>query len=84
MDSHEAPIVAGITNLAPFLEGLVEPGIQRYGTNLVSGPNTMASGEGGTYRRGLGNGLPAGSRTDGPFHGLLRQGSEPRARSRGR
>jgi hypothetical protein len=51
MDSHEAPIVAGISNLAPFLEGLVESGIQRYGTNFVSGPNAMASGEGGTYRR---------------------------------
>jgi hypothetical protein len=51
MDAHEAPIVAGISNLAPFLEDLVERGIQRYGTNFVSGPNTMASGEGGTYRR---------------------------------
>jgi hypothetical protein len=51
MDSHEAPIVAGISNSAPFLEGLVEQGIQRYGTNFVSSPNPMASGEGGAYRR---------------------------------
>ncbi|HET9949012.1 MAG TPA: M28 family peptidase [Longimicrobiales bacterium] len=51
MDAHEAPIVAGVTNSAPFLEDLVARGIERYGTNFVSGPNTMASGEGGTYRR---------------------------------
>ena len=63
MDSHEAPIVAGLTNLAPFLEGLVERGIQRYGTNFVSGPNTMASGEGGTYRRA---GIPVFTTMQGP------------------
>lgn len=51
MDAHEAPIVAGITNRAPFLEGLVRRGIERYGTNFVSGPNTMASGEGGSFVR---------------------------------
>jgi hypothetical protein len=51
MDSGEAPIVAGLTNLAPYLEGLIARGIERYGTNFVSGPNTMASGEGGAYRR---------------------------------
>lgn len=51
MDSGEAPIVAGLTNLAPYLEGLVSRGIERYGTNFVSGPNTMASGEGGSYSR---------------------------------
>ncbi len=63
MDSHEAPIVAGITNSAPFLEGLVERGIQRYGTNFVSGANTMASGEGGTYRRA---GIPVFTTMQGP------------------
>lgn len=63
MDSHEAPIVAGITNLAPYLEGLVERGIERYGTNFVSGPNTMASGEGGTYRR---LGVPVFTTMQGP------------------
>ena len=63
MDSHEDPIVAGVTNLAPFLEGLVERGIQRYGTNFVSGPNTMASGEGGTYRR---LGIPVFTTMQGP------------------
>lgn len=51
MDSYEAPIVAGITNASPFLESLVRRGIERYGTNFVSGPNPMASGEGGTYQR---------------------------------
>ena len=33
------------------MEGLIERGIERYGTNFVSGPNTMASGEGGAYGR---------------------------------
>ena len=49
-DVGEAPIVAGITNSAPFLEGLFVSGVQRYGTNFVSETNTMASGEGGGYR----------------------------------
>ena len=49
-DSGEAPIVAGITNQSPFLEQLFALGVERYGTNFVSGPSTMASGEGGGYR----------------------------------
>lgn len=49
-DVGEAPIVAGITNSAPFLEGLFIEGVRRYGTNFVSDTNTMASGEGGGYR----------------------------------
>lgn len=49
-DSGEAPIVAGITNQSPFLERLFTLGVERYGTNFVSGPSTMASGEGGGYR----------------------------------
>ena len=49
-DAGEAPIVAGVTNSAPFLEALIDQGVQRYGTNFVSGPSTMASGEGGGYR----------------------------------
>ena len=49
-DSGEAPIVAGITNQSPFLEQLFSRGVERYGTNFVSGPSTMASGEGGGYR----------------------------------
>ena len=48
--SYEAPIVAGITNGSAFLEGLVREGVRRYGTNFVSAPNPMASGEGGGYR----------------------------------
>ncbi|HSH74276.1 MAG TPA: M28 family peptidase, partial [Longimicrobiales bacterium] len=63
MDAHEAPIVAGISNDAPFLEGLVRRGIERYGTNFVSGPNSMASGEGGAYRRA---GLPVFTAMQGP------------------
>ena len=49
-DSGEAPIVAGITNSAPFLESLFVEGVDRYGTNFVSDISTMASGEGGGYR----------------------------------
>ena len=49
-DSGEAPIVAGVSNEAPFLDDLFTQGVERYGTNFVSGPSTMASGEGGGYR----------------------------------
>jgi hypothetical protein len=49
-DSGEAPIVAGITNQSPFLESLFVAGVNRYGTNFVSGSSSMASGEGGGYR----------------------------------
>ncbi|MDP1929990.1 MAG: M28 family peptidase [Gammaproteobacteria bacterium] len=49
-DSGEAPIVAGVTNSAPFIESLFARGVQLYGTNFVSGTSTMASGEGGGYR----------------------------------
>ena len=63
MDAHEAPIVAGVTNLAPYLEGLIARGVERYGTNFVSGPNTMASGEGGAYRR---TGVPVFTTMQGP------------------
>lgn len=63
MDAHEAPIVAGVTNLAPYLEGLVAGGIERYGTNFVSAQNAMASGEGGAYRRA---GVPVFTTMQGP------------------
>jgi hypothetical protein len=63
MDAHEAPIVAGLTNLAPYLEGLIARGVERYGTNFVSGPNTMASGEGGSYSR---TGVPVFTTMQGP------------------
>jgi hypothetical protein len=63
MDAHEAPIVAGVTNLAPYLEGLIARGVERYGTNFVSGPNTMASGEGGAYSR---TGVPVFTTMQGP------------------
>lgn len=50
-DANEAPIVAGISNQAPFLEQLIDEGITRFGVNFVSAPSTMASGEGGGYRQ---------------------------------
>lgn len=49
-DSTEAPIVAGITNEAPFLQDLFTQGVARYGTNFMSSNSNMASGEGGGYR----------------------------------
>ena len=49
-DAGEAPIVAGVSNASPFLDDLFRQGVERYGTNFVSGPSTMASGEGGGYR----------------------------------
>ncbi|GAB1267592.1 hypothetical protein NBRC116493_08450 [Aurantivibrio infirmus] len=49
-DANEAPIVAGISNQSPFLKNLFDIGVERYGTNFVSGDSSMASGEGGGYR----------------------------------
>jgi hypothetical protein len=48
-DSAEAPIVAGVSNSAPFINGLFREGVQRYGVNFVSDVSTMASGEGAGY-----------------------------------
>jgi hypothetical protein len=63
MDSYESPIVAGVSNRAPFVEDLVIQGTQRYGTNFVAGPNTTASGEGGSYSR---TGVPVFTTIQGP------------------
>ncbi len=51
MDSHESPIVAGMTHDSPLLEEVLQRGIARYGTNFVAGPNPTSSGEGGAYRQ---------------------------------
>lgn len=48
-DSGEAPIYAGVTNRSPFLDGLFQQGVTRYGTNFVSEPSNMASGETGGF-----------------------------------
>ena len=50
-DSGEAPIVAGVSNRAPWLEDLFRQGVERYGTNFVSAGSPMASGEGSGYRQ---------------------------------
>jgi hypothetical protein len=63
MDSYESPIVAGVSNRAPYVEDLVIRGIERYGTNFVAGPNTTASGEGGSYSR---TGVPVFTTIQGP------------------
>lgn len=49
-DGGEAPVVAGITNRAPFLERLVRRGVERYGVNFVSEESDMSSGESGGFR----------------------------------
>jgi hypothetical protein len=48
-DSGEAPIVFGVTNGAPFLDGLAQQGVQRFGVNFVSEKSTMQSGETGGF-----------------------------------
>jgi hypothetical protein len=48
-DSGEAPIVGGITNNSPFLHGLIDQGVARYGVNFVSERSTMQSGETGGW-----------------------------------
>jgi hypothetical protein len=48
-DSGEAPIVAGVSNKAPFLDALFQQGVTQYGVNFVSGRSDMQSGETGGY-----------------------------------
>jgi hypothetical protein len=48
-DSGEAPIVAGVTNDAPFVHDLFERGVTRYGVNFVSDRSTLQSGETGGF-----------------------------------
>jgi hypothetical protein len=48
-DSGEAPITAGVTNESPFLDGLFQQGVARYGTNFVSEKSPMSSGETGGF-----------------------------------
>ncbi len=51
MDSRESPIVAAFADGHPFLEQVLEAGIQRYGTNFVSDHNTSACGDCGSFRQ---------------------------------
>ena len=48
-DSGEAPITAGVTNESPYLNRLFRQGVARYGTNFVSEPSPMLSGETGGF-----------------------------------
>lgn len=48
-DSGEAPITAGVTNESAFLNELFHQGVIRYGTNFVSEPSPMLSGETGGF-----------------------------------
>jgi hypothetical protein len=49
-DSGEAPIVAGVSNRSPFVDGVFDEGVRRYGVNFVSDRSPMESGETGGYR----------------------------------
>lgn len=48
-DLGEAPIVIGVTNRSPVLNGIIDAGARRYGTNLVSEHSSMQSGETGGF-----------------------------------
>lgn len=48
-DSGEAPIYAGVSTDTPFLHGLFQEGVTRFGVNFVSAPSDMGSGETGGY-----------------------------------
>ena len=48
-DSGEAPTYAGVTNASPFLDGLMQQGVTRYGVNFISQKSTMQSGETGGF-----------------------------------
>jgi hypothetical protein len=48
-DSGEAPAYAGVSNASPFLDGLMQQAVTRYGVNFVSEKSTMGSGETGGF-----------------------------------
>ncbi len=48
-DTGEAPIYAGVSTDTPFLHGLFQDGVTRFGVNFVSAPSDMGSGETGGY-----------------------------------
>lgn len=48
-DSGEAPLYAGVTNAAPYLDGLFQQGVTRFGVNFVSARSDMESGETGGF-----------------------------------
>jgi hypothetical protein len=48
-DTGEAPIYAGVSNRAPFVDRAIADGVTRYGVNFVSTPSNLSSGETGGY-----------------------------------
>jgi hypothetical protein len=48
-DTGEAPIAAGVTNGAPFIDALLTQSVERFGVNFVSEKSTMQSGETGGF-----------------------------------
>jgi hypothetical protein len=48
-DSGEAPAYAGVSNASPYLDGLMQQAVTRYGVNFISDKSTMGSGETGGF-----------------------------------
>ena len=48
-DSGEAPTYAGVSNQAPYLDGLFQQGVTRFGVNFISSRSDMGSGEMGGF-----------------------------------
>ncbi len=48
-DTGEAPIYAGVSNEAPFLNTLFQEGVTRFGVNFISATSDMGSGEMGGF-----------------------------------
>ena len=46
-DSGEAPAYAGVSNASPYLDGLMQQGVTRYGVNFISEKSPIGSGETG-------------------------------------
>jgi Peptidase family M28 len=46
-DSGEAPAYAGVSNASPYLDGLMQQGVVRYGVNFISEKSPIGSGETG-------------------------------------
>ena len=46
-DSGEAPAYAGVSNASPYLDGLMQQAVTRYGVNFISEKSPIGSGETG-------------------------------------
>jgi hypothetical protein len=48
-DSGEAPAYAGVSNASPYLDGLMQQAVTRYGVNFISEKSPIGSGETGGF-----------------------------------